>query len=279
MTEVFCPRNSAELWSLQKNHPKTAVFCGGTDLLVRMRAGQSPPETLICLERLPEINRIKASPDEIAVGAAVTHTRILNDPLMQSRFPVLITALKHLGSPHIRNMGSIGGNIMTASPAGDCLPPLYILQAEIELKSETGTRRLPLADFITGPGRTRIEKTEILSRIFLPGQAAFSHHLFEKVGLRKSLSIAVVSIAALYNLSPDNTISDIRLAWGSIGPTIVRRPEIEKFLLGKTLSPELLKQAADRLREQIKPISDIRAGAAYRRQVAGNLLQRLQNPC
>jgi CO/xanthine dehydrogenase FAD-binding subunit len=275
MRKVFRPQNLEQLWQIKQDHTDAALFAGGTDLLVKIRAGITDPPALITLEGLEELAVIEELSDEIAIGAGVTHSRLLNSPLIQTHYPVLIKSLNLLGSPHIRNMGTLGGNIMTASPAADTLPPLYTLQADIELRNQDSCRRLQLSDFITGPGRTRINKGEILSRIIIPKKPVFSRHFFEKVGLRQALSIAIVSMAALYNLAPDNTITDLRLAWGSLGPTIVTRPEIEQFMVGKILNKTLLIEAGNQLRQQITPINDIRAGADYRRQIAGNLLQRL----
>ncbi len=275
MRKVFRPQSLEQLWQIQQEQADAVLLAGGTDLLVKIRAGITDPPTLIALESIAELAIIEELSDEIAIGAGVTHSQLLNSPLIQTHCPVLTKSLQFLGSPHIRNMGTIGGNIMTASPAADTLPPLYTLQANIELRQQENCRRLPLTDFITGPGRTRIDNGEILSRIIIPKKPIFSHHFFEKVGLRQALSIAIVSIATLYNLAPDNTITDIRLAWGSLGPTIVTRPEIENFMVGKILNKTLLEEAGERLQQQIAPISDIRAGADYRRQIAGNLLQRL----
>jgi CO/xanthine dehydrogenase FAD-binding subunit len=275
MRKVFRPQNLEQLWQIKQDHAGAALFAGGTDLLVKIRAGITDPPALITLEGLEELAVIEELSDEIAIGAGVTHSRLLNSPLIQTHYPVLIKSLNLLGSPHIRNMGTLGGNIMTASPAADTLPPLYTLQADIELMKSESRRRLQLSDFITGPGRTRINKGEILSRIIIPKKPLFSRHFFEKVGLRQALSIAIVSMAALYNLAPDNTITDLRLAWGSLGPTIVTRPAIEQFMVGKILNKTLLIEAGNQLRQQIAPINDIRAGADYRRQIAGNLLQRL----
>ncbi|MBN2809518.1 MAG: FAD binding domain-containing protein [Deltaproteobacteria bacterium] len=278
MKEVFRPRTFSELWQLRRQHENAALYAGGTDLLVQMRAAKINPQTLICLERLAEIGRIEEFNDEIAIGAGVSQHHLLENPTILKYFPVLCQALQALGSPHIRNMATIGGNIMTASPAGDTLPPLYILQAELELRSQKTQRRLPLADFINGPGQTGISPGEILSRIFIPKEPVFAGHYFEKIGLRQALSIAVVSIAALYNISTERKITAIRLAWGSLGPTIVTLPEVETFLIGKTLNPATLNAAATLVEQQVKPISDIRAGADYRRRVAGQLLLRLDQP-
>jgi len=275
MRKVFRPQNLEQLWQIKQDHTGAALLAGGTDLLVKIRAGITDPPALITLEGLEELAVIEELSDEIAIGAGVTHSRLLNSPLIQTHYPVLIKSLNLLGSPHIRNMGTLGGNIMTASPAADTLPPLYTLQADIELMKSESRRRLQLSDFITGPGRTRIDNGEILSRIIIPKKPLFSRYFFEKVGLSQALSIAIVSMAALYNLAPDNTITDLRLAWGSLGPTIVTRPEIEQFMVGKILNKTLLIEAGNQLRQQIAPINDIRAGADYRRQIAGNLLQRL----
>ncbi|MBN2706451.1 MAG: xanthine dehydrogenase family protein subunit M [Deltaproteobacteria bacterium] len=278
MTEVFLPRTLSELWALRRKYKNAALYAGGSDLLVRMRAGGVAPAALICLERLAELHGIEVYPEEIAVGAAVNHSRLLSDAALRENFPVLVEALRHLGSPHIRNIGTLGGNIMTASPAGDSLPPLYVLRAEVELQNAEGKRRLPISAFILGPGRTRIAEDEILSRVFIPRRPVFAEHFFAKVGLRRSLSIAVVSLAALCRLSAERTIMDVRLAWGSVGPTIVILPQVEAFLRGKTMQRELLAAAADLVRRQVAPINDIRAGADYRRRVAGQLLLRLDQP-
>lgn len=272
---VLLPGSLEELWELWHRYPAARLFAGGTDFLVRRRAGLVKAETLIGLERVVELGRIEENDAEIAVGAAVSHSRLLAAPVIGREFPLLAQALASLGSPHIRNMGTIGGNIMTASPAGDCLPPLYVLGAELELRCGDGCRRLPLVDFISGPGQTAGVEGEVLSRVLLPRRPFWRGQYFEKVGRRRALAIAVVSLAAVFNLDSDGRVDEIRLAWGSSGPTIVTLPAVEEFLLGKTLNHENLQAAGALVEGLIKPISDIRAGAAYRRRLAGNLLQRL----
>jgi len=183
--------------------------------------------------------------------------------------------LQTLGSPPIRNMGTIGGNICTASPAGDTLPPLYVLAAEVELHGKAGIRRVPLHQFITGPGQTLLGAGEILTGIRIRKPPGVNHQRFTKVGQRQALACCIASLAALLEISAAGVVEAARLAWGSVGPTVVTSSAAEAALTGAVLSRESLDQAAVFARRDVAPIDDIRASAAYRREVAGNLLLRL----
>ena len=140
---------------------------------------------------------------------------------------------------------------------------------------------MPTADFIAGPGSVRLERDQVLWKILIPKSPAFGIHHFEKVGLRKSMAIAVVSMAAVLDLAADGVVREIRMAWGSVGPTIITCPEAEKTIAGNPLVPDVLGRAAEAVRDCVNPIDDVRATAAYRRQVAGNLVLRLARyaPC
>jgi xanthine dehydrogenase FAD-binding subunit len=180
-----------------------------------------------------------------------------------------------LGSPLIRNMGTIGGNICTASPAGDTIPPLTVLNAEVELISATRIRRLPIDRFILGPGQTCLDPGEILSAIHVPKPKPGSIQFFEKVGQRNALACSIVSMAAIFWLSDTNRVDALSLAWGSVGPTIMTCHGAEKILTGHRLTSDILKKAANMVISSVLPITDIRASADYRRKVAGNLIFRL----
>jgi xanthine dehydrogenase FAD-binding subunit len=235
------------------------------------------PQALICLDRIAELKEVFEEGDYVRIGPCATHIQLLGEPLIEDHLPVLRRAVGTIGSPAIRNMGTIGGNICTASPAGDTLPPLYALKAEVELRSKDGARLLPIADFITGPGATRIRPEEILAGVRVKKPVEYNRHHFEKVGLRNALACSVVSMAALLRLAPDGMVEKASLSWGSAGPTIVVCPEAEEALIGKPLSTASLRQAASLARKAVSPISDIRASADYRRSVAGNLLLRLSS--
>jgi CO/xanthine dehydrogenase FAD-binding subunit len=275
MINVFLPHSLDDLWRLWESEPAATVYAGGTDLLVKMRQGAVRPSVLICLERLDGLQGVTREGDFIRIGSCSTHAHLLESAVIRKHFPILAQALAVLGSPPIRNMGTIGGNICTASPAGDTLPPLYALEAEIELYRKDGSRRLPIKDFLTGPGQICCKPGEILTAIWVPKADGYSLQHFEKVGQRNALAIAIASLAALVSWSSTGVVEKVRLAWGSVGPTIVTCPEAEQALVGEKLTMKALQQAAALVRQAISPISDIRADADYRRTLAGNLLLRL----
>ena len=275
---VLTPRDLPELFAML-GQPGAQALAGGTDLLVRLRAlqakGQAGPETLVRLDALEALRGVAQQADgTLRLGAASTHAELLAHPLVRAHLPELAAALAELGSPPIRNMGTLGGNLCTASPAGDTLPPLMALGAEVELTSASGARRMPLADFITGPGRTRLEPGEVLAAVLAPPAQGFQVRRFEKVGRRSALAVAVVSLAALLKLERGRVV-EARLAWGSVGPVVWRCPEAEAVLAGQRLTLSALGRAAEVVRQRVQPIDDVRASADYRRQVAGNLLLRL----
>jgi CO/xanthine dehydrogenase FAD-binding subunit len=275
LRNVFIPQTLSELWQILEAEPGAALYAGGTDLLVRMRNGLTRPNQMICLERIEELKGVEDRGKEIFIGPCATLSNLLESPLVRNHFPILINGLKVLGSPSIRNMGTIGGNIVTASPAGDTLPPLYVLRTELELRTKDFSRRIPIKDFIKGPGETNLVPGEALTAIFIRKQQNFNLHHYEKVGQRKALAIAIVSLAALLKISEEGIVEEVRLAWGSVAPTVVTSTEIEAMLIGCHLSRQVLEKAAQMARAMVEPIDDIRAGADYRRRVAGNLLLRL----
>lgn len=275
MSKVFIPEQPDELWDILDENSEAILYAGGTDLLVKLRSRFAKPDCLVCLERLDDLKGIRTDADDIFIGALTTHREILNDPIIQRDIPILAHALNHLGSPPIRNMGTLGGNIVTASPAGDTLGPLYILNAQLEIRSRNSTRREPIESFILGPGEVDLAHGEILTRVVVRQVPKFEVHHYEKVGKRNALACSVVSMATLMNVSSGNLISNIRLAWGSVGPTVLRLEKIERFLVGKPLTVEGLSEAINMIQESVKPIDDIRATASYRRQVSGRILLRL----
>ncbi len=275
MSHVFLPPDLDRLWDILAETPGAIVYAGGTDLLVRLRQSRSKPPSLVCLERIEELQGVRERADEVFLGACATHTSLLADPLISRNFPILVKGLTCLGSPQIRNAGTIGGNICTASPAGDALPPLYTLDAELEIRSRNSSRRMALKDFILGPGKTRLGQGEILAGVWLNSHPPFTIQHFEKVGQRNALAISLVSLAALLTVSAAGIIEGVRLAWGSVAPTIATSTAVEAMLTGRSLSRETLDDVLPLVRDAISPINDTRATALYRHTVAGRLLLRL----
>ncbi len=275
MREVFLPRNLGEVWDAWDRWPAAALFAGGTDLLVRLRAGLVDPPALICLERVKELKGVRDEGEAVFVGAATTHAELLKDQTINSRFPVLVQALQVLAGPPIRHMGTIGGNVVNASPAGDTLPPLTVLDAHVEIRSKTGSRKVPISRFITGPGRVLLQPGELAAGLWIKKLTGPWLHHYEKVGLRKAQACAVASLAAIIRTKADGIVEAARLAWGSVGPSVVVCPEAEEALKGGPLSIETLRRLQPLVQGAISPMDDVRASSAYRRQVAGSLLLRL----
>ncbi len=275
MRDVLIPLSFDDLWESFSLYPDSRVYGGGTDLLLRLGAQDSPGSPLICLERLADLQEVRDEGEMVFIGSGCKLGRLLRNTIILSHFPVLAQALSVLGSPPIRNMATIGGNICTASPAGDTLPPLYVLGAAVELKSIESSRLLPLRRFIKGPGQVALQPGEILYGIWIrkPERNTIGH--FEKVGQRKALAISVASLAALLTPNRDGVIEHARLAWGSVGPTIITSAEAERIMTGKPLSHATLMEASVAAQSSVSPIDDVRASARYRRLVAGNLVMRL----
>lgn len=278
MSQVLLPKNLDQLWDMRDEHPNALVYAGGTDLLVKLRQSLISAPVLICLERIEELKQIDSSEDRLELGALCSHAELLAHPMVQKRAPVLTRALSQLGSPPIRRMGTLGGNLATASPAGDSLPPFYVLDAQVELLSRGASRSLPLSQFIIGPGQTGLQPGEIIASVSLERPERYNLQHFEKVGQRKALAISVASLAAAMEVSEDGMVQQARLAWGSLGPTVITCPEAEQALQGAPLDEQSLNRAAGLAAQAVHPISDVRASAEYRQRLAANLLFRLSLP-
>jgi xanthine dehydrogenase FAD-binding subunit len=248
-------------------------LAGGTDLLVAVRKGTESPNLLVYVGELPELRVLREEREGLEVGAALTHAELLAHPATE-RFPILRAVLRTIGSPAIRAMGTLGGNIVTASPAGDSLVALYLLEARVRLVSEEGERELPIWEFIVGPRKTALRQGELVRSVFLPWLSGEPQGFFRKVGRRRALIIAIASLGALVWVR-DGRVERARLALGSVAPTVIRPKEVEEALVGRPVSPEAWEDLVPHLSAATHPISDLRASADYRRKVAGRLLLAL----
>jgi CO/xanthine dehydrogenase FAD-binding subunit len=275
MRAVLTPTNLQELFSMLEQYPEALPMAGGTDLLVILRNNtRRDRRPLLALAAVHELQGIHAEGKTLSIGAASTFSRIIANPLIAEHAPLLARAASTIGGPAIRNMATLGGNICTASPAGDSLTPLNVLAAKVEIASPEAKRIMPIERFILGPDRTALREGEMLTRILLPRYSSFPYYGFEKIGRRRAMAIAVTSFAGLVRRSADGTIETARFAWGSVGPTVVRIPSLEQALVGARLDANHIRQVAQMVRSHIAPISDLRATADYRRMLAGNLTVR-----
>ncbi len=277
MANVFLPVSLKEVFDILSGEPEAVLYAGGTDLFIRFPLGKGDKRPLVCLDTIDELKGVADLGNEVRIGACTTHSVLAADRLIGEHFSLLARAARHIGAPAVRNMGTIGGNICTASPAGDTLPPLYIYDAEVELWRAGRKRRLPLSGFITGPGQTVRESGEVLAAVYIRKDHGYTICHFEKVGQRKAMTISIASFAFAAGFSEDGSIEEARCAFGSVAPTVRRMEAVDKCLTGRYVDKEALRQAAALVRDGVSPISDVRGSKEYRKTVAGNLVMRLES--
>jgi carbon-monoxide dehydrogenase medium subunit len=203
-----------------------------------------------------------------------TYTQIIRSTLLQQHARILIEAAKSVGAAQIQNRGTLGGNVMNASPAGDTLPVLAVLEAELEIGSGRGIRTIPFNQFYAGYRKTVLAPDELLLAIHLPKPQANDWQFFRKVGTRQAQAISKVVMALVARVDQTQRLETVRIAYGSVAPTVIRVPKTESLLAGKTLSENLIAQARESAVQEVQPISDVRSTADYRRLVSGNILYR-----
>ena len=250
------------------------VIAGGTDVLVRMQRGSFPAETLIDASRVGALRFIREEDERIHIGALTTYADMLSSARLKEAAPALVQAAATVGAPQTRYRGTLGGNIGNASPAGDTLPPLLALDAQVTLTRQAGERVLSLAQVLVGPGQTCLEPGEIIHSVTFNRLSRPSGAVFLKLGSRRGMAIAVVNVAVALVPTPEGRIAAARVALGAVAPTAVRCPHAEAALVGQVPSGAVFEAAAEAVQEDIAPISDIRGTAEYRRHAAGRLLKR-----
>ncbi len=254
-------------------------FAGGTDLMVLLEAGRLPGRRFLDLWKVNELRGITKSSDEVTIGALATYTDLLNDPVIGAEFPLVAAAARETGAVAIQNRGTVGGNIANASPAADLPPALLVYDAGIQVASSRGQRRVAYDGFHTAYKRMDLAPDELIVSVTLPrrGPAAPGvrrKEVYRKVGTRRAQAISKICFAAVADLD-GGVVRDVRLAFGSVAPIVVRARATEQALRGGTIGAPLLEAARGALNLDISPIDDIRSSASYRLTVAGNLLEEL----
>jgi CO/xanthine dehydrogenase FAD-binding subunit len=271
--ELVAPGKLTAVLDLLAREPGVWLpIAGGTEVMVQYGAGRLGARKLVSLWGLPELRRIEQNAQELFIGAGCTYSDLRSHPQIEREFPLLGRAASWTGSIANQNRGTLGGNIVNASPAADSLPALLVYEAELFLVSARGERRIPYAGFHTGYKQTVLSADEIIAAIVLQPRFAGYHAYSRKVGTRNAQAIAKLCLAGLGKVS-ENTIEDVRLAIGSMAVTPLRLRRTEASLLGRTWSPTIVREARKALEAEVAPIDDIRSTAAYRSHVAGNLLQ------
>lgn len=249
------------------------LLAGGTDLLIAMRRGIAQPETIIDITCLDELRGIRHENGLITIGALTSHSQIRNSLELAVLAPLLVHACRDIGSVQIRNLATIGGNLGNASPAGDSLPALYVLNSQIQLISQDRECWVNIENFFTGPGKTVRRPDEMITAVrFQPLIGAWKT-FFTKLGQRRALRVAKVSAAGAIAVEGDRVV-DCRLALGSVAPTVIRIPAAERVLKGACLDMDLIAKAAELAEQASSPISDIRSTIDYRRSMVKVLVRR-----
>jgi xanthine dehydrogenase small subunit len=265
MTVVDAARFRAE-------HPDCLIVAGGTDLGVQLNKGHRPFGNVLSLGGIAELAELSVTGDAIVAGATVTLSRL--ERLAADHIPAVAEMLAYFGGATIRNAGTVGGNIGTGSPIGDTLPAWLVLDADVELAGPTGaSRRVNLNDFYTGYRKNVMAADEIIARLRVPLPAADVVFKLYKISKRKDLDISTFSAAVWLRLEAD-VVADVRLAYGGVAATVVRLPRTEAALRGQPFTEATFDAAAAVAESEVRPISDVRGSADYRRRLAGNVLRR-----
>ena len=275
--EFLQPLDWREALEAKAAHPEAVPIFGGTDVMVELNFARGRPQTVLDLTRIPEIREWGEENGRLRVGAGVTYTRIIAE--LRNKLPGLAIASRTVGSPQIRNRGTVGGNLGTASPAGDGLPPLYASDAEVQVISTEGTRLVPVSEFIVGPKRNALKENELISAFYIP--EAEGPQQYSKIGPRNAMVIAICSFGLA--LHPER--GEIGACIGSAGPTPIRARDAENFIESVLEEGRLwdsraqieelaLRRFGEMVAAAARPIDDLRGTAEYRRHSIGVLAQR-----
>jgi CO/xanthine dehydrogenase FAD-binding subunit len=270
--QLISPTSLAEaLEALSRNHGSWKPFAGGTDLMVLLEAGKLPHQNYVNIWNLKELTGIEVNDEFVTLGALTTYTEVHAHPILREEFPMLCQAAKETGGVAIQNRGTLGGNIVNASPAADSPPALLAYDAELELISKAGARRIPYSRFHSGYKQMDLRTDELLRAIHLP-RTRNGFHYYRKVGTRKAQAISKVCFAGVIRIV-DGRVAQIRIALGSVAPIPIRCERTEASLIDQPLNSETIALAVSTLTSEIVPIDDIRSTRDYRLRVSLNLLQ------
>jgi CO/xanthine dehydrogenase FAD-binding subunit len=264
-------RNSKETLKMMKKWMgRATLIAGGTNVIPDMRAKVATPDVLIDLSHLKSLSYVKEEKKKIRIGGLTTISELASSKMIQKYAPILSEAAQQLGNPLVRNRATIAGNLADASPAADTAVPLLAFEAIVI----TDKRQLPIDRFFVGPNRTVLKKDEMIKEIIFPKANSKTKLSYAKLGLRNAMAISVVSIAILMEIEGERC-KKARIGLGAVAPTPIRAYRTEEMLEGKEITGKLVDGCCNVVAKEIRPISDIRASAEYRREMASVLLKRL----
>lgn len=271
------PKTTKEACSLlSKYKGKAKVIAGGTDLLPAMRNREVTPAYIINVRSIPNLDHIHYTDAEgLKIGALATLYDIESSPIIREKFPMVADAASKIGTPQVRNMGTIGGNLCNASPSADTAPPLIGLEAKAKINGPNRERVIALEEFFIGPGENALQADEILTEIQIPNPPPHTRGVYLKLPARTMVDLAVVGVAVVVTLDDkERSIVDAKIVLGAVAPTPVRARQAEDIIKSKAISRELIEKAAEAAAGEAKPISDLRGSASYRKEMVNTLTKR-----
>lgn len=269
---VHTPKNLAEAYEiLSTTRPR--ILAGGTDLMVVWNSTPERPVEVMNIWGLKELAEIDECPDSLRIGALCTYTQLIHDERVQRYAPALVEASRTIGAVQIQNRGTLGGNVVNASPAGDSLPVLAAFDATVEIGSVRGVRSVAFNSFYTGYRSSVLEPDEMVTALVLPKQREGERSCFYKVGTRAAQAISKVMMAVRTKVT-DGRVDNIAIAVGSVAPTVIRASRTEQVLIGHKIDAQLIETARAAMMSEVRPITDVRSTERYRRTVSGNLIAR-----
>jgi CO/xanthine dehydrogenase FAD-binding subunit len=276
--ELFVAKDSRDAVVLLAKHSassKVRVIAGGTDLLADLKFSPHSPDVVVDISRADDLKSITLTEEGLRIGALVTHSQIMRSLVIQEMFPALVDAAHTIGAVQTRNLGTLGGNLVTAVPSMDSGPTLMALEAIASVEGPGGRREVPLNEFYVGPRKTVLKPDELLAEIIIPKQNLGKPTHFLKFGLRKGQALALVNVGASFWVNWDkNTFVAPRVALGAVAPKVIRAPQAEAYLEGREITPEAMAEAGRIAVGDAKPISDFRASAGYRKNLVAVLTKR-----
>ena len=250
--DFYAAKDSSDAVALLAQYgPSVKVLAGGTDLLADLKFSSHTPQAVVDISRADDLRGIAMTDQGLRIGSLVTHTEIMGSPVIRDLFPALVDAAHTIGAVQTRNLGTLGGNLVTAVPSMDSGPTLVALDAIVTVAGNDGRRQMPLADFFVGPRKTVLKPHELLVEIIIPKENVGKPTHFLKFGLRKGQALALVNVAASFWPDWDsNTFKAPRVALGAVAPKVIHAPSAERYLEGKTITPEAMAEAGQQAQTQ-----------------------------
>jgi len=269
------PSTLEETFSILAKNEGAKIFAGGTDVIVSMREGKIAPTQIVNIKKIPNLDRIEPIDDYgLRIGALATISAVESSAMIRNAFPLIAEAAHQLGSFQVRNRATLGGNLCNSSPSADMAPPLIALEATAEIVGPNGMRTVKLEDFFTGPGKTVLARTEILTGILVPNPPKDSYGAFLKHGPRQCMDIATVNAAVVMTMK-GRTCQDVRIVLGAVAPIPMRAKKAEEEIRGKPIEEESVRKVGGIAATECMPITDVRGSAEYRREIVSVLVRRL----